>query len=359
MTRQLISYIAPAAPATRRPAEGSEPAMRPEIGFTPAWYRQAVHIDFDERWHTDPAMRRDGLERIGKHLRERFPGVPIGSHGDDDAPPDLLTGTFGGCTVAAIYGVEILYTRDGWPTCPAGRLSNEQADHLEPPDLDANPFFARLMTQVDWIAEHVGPVHGYINWQGVLNTAYRLRGEALFSDMLLEPERARNVFACVAQTMHDGARRLYARQAETGVVVEHFTVSNCLVNMVSPKQYAEMLLEHDRRFAEAFGLLGVHNCAWSADPYMSHYATLPNVGYIDMGIESDLAAAKRALPDARRAVMVTPMDLTNKPGTALRQDFERIAREYAPCDMVLADIDVETPDERVMLAVRLCEALSG
>ncbi len=358
MTRKLISYIAPAAPATRRPATGDEPFLRPEIGFTPAWYRQAVHIDFDETWHTDPAKRLDGMARIHKHLRKRFPEVPIGLHGTDDEPPDLLTGTFGGCTVAAIYGVEILYTRDGWPTCPTGRLSSEQADHLEPPDLDANGFVDQLMTQVDWIAEHLGPVRGYLNWQGVLNTAYRLRGEALFSDMLLEPQRARNVFACVAQTMRDGARRLYARQAATGVVVEHITVSNCLVNMISPRQYAEMLMEHDRRFAEDFGLLGLHNCAWNADPYVPHYAELPNLGYVDMGIESDLAAARDAFPEPRRALMVTPMDLTNKSETRLRQDFERIARDYGPCDLVLADIDVETPDERVLLAVRICDELN-
>mgnify|MGYP000247429488 CR=1 FL=1 len=44
--RQLISYIAPGAPATRRPAQGNEPFMRSEIGFTPAWYRQHLDIDF-------------------------------------------------------------------------------------------------------------------------------------------------------------------------------------------------------------------------------------------------------------------------------------------------------------------------
>ena len=48
--RQLISYIAPGAPATRRPAEGNEPFLRPEIGFTPAWYRQHLDISFGERF---------------------------------------------------------------------------------------------------------------------------------------------------------------------------------------------------------------------------------------------------------------------------------------------------------------------
>ena len=53
MSTQLVSYIAPSAPATRRPATGNEPFIRPEIGFTPAWYRQHLEIDFGQRWHTD------------------------------------------------------------------------------------------------------------------------------------------------------------------------------------------------------------------------------------------------------------------------------------------------------------------
>ena len=65
---QLISYIAPAAPATRRPATGAEPFLRPEIGFTPRWYRDAAGCDFGERWHNDPACRRDAVVRMGREL---------------------------------------------------------------------------------------------------------------------------------------------------------------------------------------------------------------------------------------------------------------------------------------------------
>ena len=67
---QLVSYIAPGAPATRRPAEGNEPFLRPEIGFTPAWYRQHLDIDFGERFHTRPGLpprlRREDAQRTEK-----------------------------------------------------------------------------------------------------------------------------------------------------------------------------------------------------------------------------------------------------------------------------------------------------
>jgi hypothetical protein len=56
--------------------------------------------------------------------------------------------------------------------------------------------------------------------------------------------------------------------------------------------------------------------------------------------------------------MYTPMDLANKPLEAIRLDLERIARDYAPCDLVLADIEAGTPDARVLQVLAMCEELS-
>ncbi|MBN1341271.1 MAG: hypothetical protein JXQ73_01250 [Phycisphaerae bacterium] len=357
-TSQLVSYIAPGAPATRRPGRGDEPFLRPEIGFTPKWYRQAVGVDFGRRWHTDAVYRDESIRAMARALRRRFRDVDIGWVEDPESPPDLLTGVFGACTVGGIYGLDIVYASDQWPVCEHTYLTDGAVDALQPPDLDRNPFFNALMDQLGRIADRRGRVFGYVNWQGVLNNAYRLRGEDLFADMLLAPARANHLFQCVALTMEDAARRLYAAQRQTGVSVEHFTVSNCLVNMIGPEQYGDMLLRFDRRFSEAFGLLGVHNCAWTADAYLDHYATLPNLGYVDMGADSDLGRARALFPQARRAVMYTPMDLANKALDAIRADLERFALEYGPCDVVLADIEADTPDSRVVQVVEFCGEVS-
>ncbi|MBM3855054.1 MAG: hypothetical protein FJ399_18180 [Verrucomicrobia bacterium] len=358
---QLISYIAPAAPATRRPAEGDEPFMRPEVGFTPKWYREHLGIDFGARFHTDPAYRRECVRQMRAELRRRFPGTRIGGIHRPDTPLDLLTGIYGACTVAAIYGVPIRYAEDldNWPNCEHRFLTAEQVDRLEPPDLDRNPHFTQLMEQVEWIAAHEGRVEGFVNWQGVLNNAYRLRGEDLFIDLLTEPARCRHLFTCVSDTMLAALGRLHARQRASGVQLDFITVSNCLVNMVSPDTFRELFLPFDRKLAEACGCLGVHHCAWNATPYLADNATLPGVGYIDMGLESDLVLAKSLFPAARRALMYTPMDVANKSLAEIESDFRRIAAEYAPCDIVLADIEAGTADARVRDVIALCERLAA
>jgi hypothetical protein len=352
--RQLFSYIAPGAPATRRPAEGGEAFLRPEIGFTPNWYRERLGMDFGERWHRDPEFRRDAVLAMRGELRRRFPGTRIGGIHRPDAPLDLLTGLHGACSVAGIYGVPVVYSADNWPNCEHRYLTDDEADCLEPPDLDRSPMMQDILRQAEWIARHEGRVEGYINWQGVLNNAQRLRGEGIFVDMMENPARAARIFGCVCRTMMDGARRLHGLQRATGVEVGFFTTSNCVVNMISPELYESMLLPLDRRLAEAFGCLGVHNCAWKADPYLESYATLPGLAYIDMGMASDFAKARKLFPQARRAVMYTPMDLAGKTPAELRSDLERIARDMAPCDVVVADIDAGTRDDRVRLFLDTC-----
>ena len=358
-TRQQISYIAPAAPARRRPATGNEPFLRPEIGFTPNWYHAALGIDFGERWHTDPAYRCDSIIAMRGELRRRFPGTRIGSIDQPDEPADVLTGAYGGCIVAAIYGIPIIYSMNNWPACEPQYLSDDEADALAVPDLDTNPVFQELMAQVDWIAAHEGAVVGFINWQGVLNNAFRLRGEKLFCDLIEAPQRCRRLFDRIYSTMSEATTRLHERQRTTGVEIDFVTVSNCLVNLISPDMYRRFLLPYDCRLAETFGAIAVHNCAWNADPYLETYATIPHLGYIDMGLNSNLVRARELFPQARRAVMYTPMDLANKSLGQIRSDLERIARDYAPCDVVVADIEAGTPDDRVLEFLKICDELNS
>ena len=353
-TRQLISYIAPSAPATRRPATGKESFLRPEIGFTPKCYHDAIGVNFDKQWHTDPSYRKDTVIAMRKELTHRFPWTAIGGIDKVDEPFDLLTGTFGACFIAGMYGIPIRYDRDKWPVCEHYFISPNEIETLKPVNLDANLLFDDFLAQVDWISTDQGRVEGYINWQGALNNAWRLRGEELFTDLFDAPQRCRRLFDCICTTMIDAAHRLHERQRTSGVEAGFITVSNCLVNMVSPEQYREFLLPLDIRLAEAFSCIGVHNCAWNADPYMDDYARIPHLGYIDMGLESDLAPAKSVFPDARRALMFKPTDLVNKSLKDIQEYLERIARDYAPCDVVAADIETGTPDQRVLEFVEMC-----
>jgi len=354
--KQLISYIAPAAPATRRPASGHLPFLRPEIGFTPKWYRTALGIDFGEKWHSDPVYRRQSRIEMYNELNIRFPFTPIGRMDGDSI--DILTGTYGASVIAAIYGIPIKYDDEQWPTSEHQYLSEEETEKLTPPDLDQNNFFLSLMEQVDWIGEHENKIVGFMNWQGILNNAQRLRGQDIFMDMYLAPERTKHLFDCVCTTMIEAAKRLHNKQKSYDDILSFFTISNCLVNMVDPQLYREFLLPFDKRIAQSFEVIGIHNCAWSASPYLDHYKEVPGVAYIDMGIDSDLEKARALFPEPRRAIMYTPMDIANKSHREFQSDLEQIAKDYGPCDIVAADIESGTPDSKVIDFIELCDKTS-
>ena len=355
---QLISYIALGAPATRRPASGSLPFLRPEIGFTPNWYHKSLGIDFGEKYHTNPAYRREAILKMREEVDHRFPVNKIGKMDDPDGTLDLLTGLYGACSIASIFDVPIRYSTDNWPVNEHVHLSDEEMMNLQPIDPANTPFFQSIMDQVDWIAALEGKVVGFMNWQGVLNNAQRLRGPQLFMDMLIDPEMTKNLLECVCTTMIDSAKLLQKKQNESGMNYTFFTVSNCLVNMLSSDLYEEFILPFDKRIAEAFETIGIHNCAWNANPYLDHYASIPKVGYIDMGMDSDLAKARTLFPETRRAIMYTPMDLANHSIVEIQKDLEYIALNYGPCDIVAADIEHGTPDGKVLDLIQLCKDIS-
>jgi hypothetical protein len=192
----------------------------------------------------------------------------------------------------------------------------------------------------------------------MLNNAQRLRGQEIFTDLVMFPERAKHLLDCVCTTMIEAAKRLQLKQQAYEDSPLFFTVSNCLVNMVDAGLYEECLLPFDQRIAGSFDVVGIHNCAWNATPYLEHYSKVPRVAYLDMGIESDMEKARSLFPITRRAIMYTPMDLANKPMNEIRADLERIAGKFGPCDMVAADIESGTPDSRVQAFMDLCDRIS-
>ncbi len=353
---QLICYIAPAAPATRRPATGKEPPVRVEIGFTPNWYRRRLDIDFGEKWHNDPAYRKETVIAMRNELNKRFPGCNIGKMSDE---PDLLTGVYGANMTSSIYGIPIIYSKDNWPNSAHKPLSDQEMKDLVPPDLDNNLFFKNFLTQLDWIQKDQGKIIGFINWQGILNNAYRLRGQQIFIDMYENQELLMHLMDCVCTTMIHATSRLRERQKAGNVGYNFFTVSNCLVNMISPENYRDFIMPFDIKISREFSSMGIHNCAWNAGPYLDYYANVPNIGYIDMGIESDLEKAKKLFPDARRAVMYTPMDLNSKSLTQIKEDINMIANSFAPCDIELADIEDGTTDAKVLKFIEIVEGISS
>ncbi len=344
---QLRCWIPIAAATRREAADGTEARLRLVVGFEPRWYHVRCGVEFTERWHTDPEYRRRTLIAMRGELLRAFPEIAQWS-GPEERDVATIAGCYGICVIPALFRVPLRYYADRWPDFePGHHLSDERLERLDAGALLAGPFVENLLAQVDAIAARYGTVYGDLNWQGVLNLAFHLRGQQIFLDIADRPELAERLFTTITDVVIGLARMVQERQRRSGFPIDYMCVSNCTVNMVSPATYGRMLLGHDARIARSFERFGVHTCNWSVTPYLAVLRKLPKMGYLDMGIESDLARAREMFPETRRAVVYTPGKAATGDPATVRADLERIARDLAPCDVELADLPWDTPDERV------------
>ena len=153
------------------------------------------------------------------------------------------------------------------------------------------------------------------------------------------------------------AQKVQKRQRESGFYINHFSVSNCTLNMISPQIYREFLFPYDKKIAESFERFGVHTCNWDVTPYLEELKKLPKIGYLDMGIMSDLKRVKNMFPEARRAVGYSPVRLQEANLDEIKKDMKKIYDELSPCDVELADIEATTSDERIKEVLQICKNL--
>jgi hypothetical protein len=354
---KLRNHIPIGAPARREPADGSETPLRVSLGFEPAWFAERCGVDLGERFHTDPRLRYRTLEKMKMELVRRFPSV---SYWDASRQDDLatLSGVYGAYPVPHVFGMPLIYAPDRWPTPDyRRRLSVEEIERLDVETVLGGPAVEELFGQIETIQGEWGKVHGYLNWQGVLNNAFALRGQEVFLDMFDKPDLTRHFFSVITEVIIRLARMVQERQRASGFSIDQLSVSNCVMNMISPQVYERFVYPFDRRIAGSFERFGVHTCNWDVTPYIEVLGRLPNLGYLDMGVMSDLKTVRRAFPYTYRAVLYSPVALQDAAPAVLRADMERIYRELAPCDLVMADIQASTPDERVHELLAVCRRL--
>ena len=355
---KLRNHIPISGPARREPADGTESDMRVSLGFVPGWFHQRCGIDFFERWHKNPFYRYETLVKMKKELCRRFPSV---SYWNERYKDDLATisGCYGVYVIPLAFGFPVIYQKDRWPGLDPkkAKLSDQEIIQLNIDKILNSPFVEELFQQMDIIEREWGKIHGYLNWQGVLNNAFHLRGENIFTDFYDQPDLVHYFFSIICDVMIRLAQKVQNRQRESGFYINHFCVSNCTLNMVSPQIYREFIFPYDKKIAESFERFGVHTCNWNVTPYLEEIKKLPKVGYLDMGMMSDLKKVKKMFPETRRVVGYSPVRLQEANLDEIREDMKKIYNELSPCDVEMADIEATTSDKRVNELLQICKNL--
>lgn len=320
--------------------------VKVHVSFSPDWFSDRIDLDYGERWHRDHVYRRRSFVDMAKALNQEFPELKLGG------VPEQIRGGISQidtcALVASFFGQDILFYHDRWPENKNRPLSDSEAEGLEIPRISEHPVFEELMRQMDSIESEWGRVDGELNYQGVLNTAFRLRGEQIFLDMIAAPERAHHVLNIVCKTMIDLADRVYARQEKSGVRKDFFVTSNCVVNMISEDHYREFVMPYDRLLAEHYRYFGIHNCGWTVNTYARAYSEIGVLGYLDFGIRSDFELLRELFPETVLTVILNPEDVLGRSPADIEADLRSLKEELGNCFIIVGSLDGSTKSEQIM-----------
>jgi hypothetical protein len=281
-------------------------------------------------------------------LRERFGDLPNFFCGADYLHADPMERRYGDALIPALFGAQVSFDdASGHPFAFGLNLTADQVEQLGVPDVAHHPVTQHLLHahQDDgWRAA------GELGFEGVINIAYKLRGQDLFLDMIDSPERTRHLYAVIWQTLADFVGRVRAWQDPAGARPTYFVNCNCLVNMMSGPMYARQLLEFDRRFYQRFDLFGVHTCNWTIDPYLDALAEMPNLAYLDMGPNSDIERVHRLFPDLCPSVFLHPQWLREASEPDIARHITELGKRIGRGYILFSDLEIGTRDSQIRAA---------
>ena len=328
------------------------------FNFMPSWWYCQYGFEYGERMVFDPDYRIATHQAMRRVMAQRFKAAHLG---EADPKPVAMAPDWGNAVIGALCGCEVEYPADNYPLMrhlPEDRLGSLAV----PADLWETFPYAEILRQARAMSAKLdADVAPAIPTRGILNEAVLLRGDELFTDMFVEPEKAARVldysFSLMKAQIHANARF-------GGIPV---MLANCTVPMVGPSTYEEKLLRYDAGVARLCGESGVvfalHHCG-NFDPYARAYRTLsPHFGFLDIGHESDLRSALGMFPEAEVFMIVsTHLMRTGSVGQVeakIDQILDAARGNWHRLTLSVADIDVGTPDENIIAVYERLKARMG
>jgi uroporphyrinogen-III decarboxylase len=329
-----------------------------ELVFMPAWWHKHYAISFDESFYLDKETRLGNEHKMNQALTERFGEIRVGQPEYGRRPVIGSQHVAGGFVMPALMGCQIRFSPDQAPTPIEAHLTDDAIWHLEVPDPRTTWPMNKLLADMDALEAEFGRVEGDFDLDGVFNLALTLRGQQLCLDFSENPSLARRLLDVCARALLAVAECVRPRTGTLAIatnrMIKHvdealFLHSNCSVQMISPEIYRMFLLEPELFLAERLQPYGIHHCGNNLHRHARNYAQVPAAFY-DVGWGSDVAAARRALPEAFFSLRLSPGRMLRGTPADIAADTEHLLESGAPLEwagLCCINIDADTPDENV------------
>jgi len=329
-----------------------------ELVFNPNWWHHAAGISFEEPFYLDAATRMANDVKMRRLLHERYGAMGLG---EAEPRPRPIIGSLhvaGGFVIPALLGARIRFAPDAAPQPEPLNWIIAQVEALQKPDWRQLWPMRQLIADMDALEAEHGFLVGDLNTDGLLNAAYHLYGEQLYLDFYQAPERARRVLEIIGELIVDVALYVRSRTGSCSISVNRmaahvdprlFLHANCSVQMISLASYHALHLPVEQGMACRIEPFGVHHCGDNTHRIAPAYAELP-LRYLEVGWGSDVAACRRALPDAFLNLRLSPVRMLQASPPEIAADTEALLQAAGPLERVgvcCINMDHGTPDDNL------------
>jgi hypothetical protein len=303
-----------------------------DIVLAPEWWYKNEGITFDHDFFFHPAKRVEEEQHKEKALYDRWGKYGLGINRLEKRPEIGAVHLAAGFLLSEMLGCTVNYTESHPP----------QVVSAAKEDLELNPdhaFNSKAFADVQNLCHSLKTKYGYltgdINWGGILNLAMDLRGENIFTDMMMDPDAVQTYFAKIASIIDKFTLQM---QSETGTSsisvnrgVRHFAKpvflhSECSHTMISAEDYENFLLPFDIEWSKKRPF-GIHYCGPDPHRMAQQFAKIPHLDFLDLGWGGDIKLLRQYLPDTFFNIRLSPVEIINQTTDQVAETITRLVKE--------------------------------
>ena len=314
-------------------------------------------ISFDESFFYDPQRRVEDEQKMEQLLYERFGDLGLGEDHDKMLPQIGAVHLASGYLLSEMLGCKVEYYEDAPPQV---LCAHRESLDFEVEEAFCSHAFQRLVKLVEQLKAKHGYVVGDINWGGVLNIAIDVRGEEIFTDMLLEPEKANVFFRKIAQVIDKFIWYVQTNTGSSSISVNRsarlfdYPVaihSECSHTMISEEDYRRFFLPIDQEWSLRHKPYGIHYCGKDPHRMASAFAEIERLEFLDVGWGGDVALLRKHLPDTFFNIRLNPVDIQKYSYEELVNNIsERVAAsgpDLTKTGLCCVNMDKSVSDQRI------------
>ncbi len=336
-----------------------------DIVFHPDWWYKNAGISFDEDFFYNPLRRVEDEQKMEQVLYERFGDLGLGEDHLKSLPQIGAVHLASGYLLSEMLGCKIEYYDDAPPQVICA--------HRDTLDFDVDEVFRShafqgLVNLVDTLKAKYGYVVGDINWGGVLNIAIDVRGEDIFTDMVMEPDKANVFFRKIAEVIDKFVWYVQSNTGSSSISVNRsarlfdYPVaihSECSHTMISEDDYRRFFLPIDQEWSLRHRPYGIHYCGKDPHRMASAFSEIERLTFLDVGWGGDVALLRKYMPDTFFNIRLNPVEIQQYSYEELRKNItERVIAsgdDLTKTGICCVNMDKGVSDRRIYEIFKVAE----